>query len=128
MYTDYIPDQYIDEGLFTYVVIYVVIFTHGAGWEYFVCEAVDGEHAEEQARNAEPDASILWVNRGLNFSMENVYDVTITATVKKTLRVNALTEEEAVEEAHQIFSVLNDGEPEKYEQDTDDIKLIWGDN
>lgn len=30
----------------------------------FTCEAEDGDHAEEQCLNAEPDADIVWVGRG----------------------------------------------------------------
>lgn len=123
-HTDYIADQHTDDGLYTYT----VIFTNDEAWEYFVCEAENGEHAEEQAVDAEPDATILWVNRGLNFSQENVYEVTITAKITKTITVNALTEDQAAEDAHQVFSVLNDGDPENYEQDTDSIELVWGDN
>ena len=46
------------------------------------------------------------------------YDVTITATITKTIRVEADTEEEATDTAHQIFTVQSDGTPEKYDQDT----------
>lgn len=120
-YTDYIPDQHTNEGLFTYTVI---LENESNGWEYFVCEAEDGEHAEEQAVDAEPEAVILWVNRGLNFSQENVYDVTIEAVVRKTYRVNAREEYEAEEIAHNIFSVLEDGTPENYEQNTIGVKFI----
>ena len=45
------------------------------------------------------------------------FDVTITATITKTIRVEADTEDEATEQAHQIFTV-DDGGPEKYDQDT----------
>ena len=33
-------------------------------WQFFECQAEDDEHAEEQCRNAYPDATILWVNTG----------------------------------------------------------------
>jgi len=46
------------------------------------------------------------------------FDVTIRAIVTKTHRIEAETEDEAVEIAHQIFSVNNDDTPEDYEQDT----------
>jgi hypothetical protein len=117
---DYIPDQHVDDGLFTYT----VIREDEGEWDYFLCEAEDEEHAEEQSLNADPDMPVLWVNRGLNFSMENVYKVTIRATVTKTYTVNASSEDEAVEEAHQIFSVLEDGVPEDYDQDTLEVERV----
>ena len=46
------------------------------------------------------------------------YDVIITVTITKTIRVEAEDIEEAEETAHGIFSVANDGIPEKYDQDT----------
>lgn len=52
------------------------------------------------------------------------FDVTITAKVTKTLRVSAATPEEAGEIAHERFSVLNDDNQEKYEQDTDKIQEV----
>ena len=122
---DYVPDQHLDDGLFTFVVI---LENEVNLWEYFVCEAETADHAEEQAVDAEPDAKILWVNRGLNFSMENVYDVTITASVTKTIRVNASDEDEAVEQAHDVFSVLNDDPRERYDEQTDHVKLVDFDN
>jgi hypothetical protein len=117
---NYIADQHLDQGLKTFV----VIREDEGEWDYFICEAEDAEHAEEQSVNADPDFPVLWVNRGLNFSMENVYRVTIQAIVTKTYEVNAQTEDEAVEEAHQIFSVLNDGMPEDFEQDTLSVERV----
>ena len=55
------------------------------------------------------------------------FDVTITATITKTIRVEADTEDEATEQAHQIFTVTNDGGPEKYDQDTVDCEEVKGD-
>ena len=52
------------------------------------------------------------------------YDVTIKATVQKTIRVDAISEDEASEKAHQQFSVLNDDTAEDYEQDTVSIKEV----
>lgn len=46
------------------------------------------------------------------------YNVTIRATVTKTYRVDAKDEDQATEEAHSIFSVLNDETPEDYEEET----------
>jgi len=34
------------------------------GWQFFQCFAENADHAEEQATNAYPDATILWVNQG----------------------------------------------------------------
>lgn len=52
------------------------------------------------------------------------FDVTIRAIVTKTHRVEADTEDEAIETAHQIFSVNNDDTPEDYEQDTVSCKEV----
>tara|TARA_Y100000389_G_scaffold196216_1_gene228793 strand:+ start:670 stop:1182 length:513 start_codon:yes stop_codon:yes gene_type:complete len=46
------------------------------------------------------------------------YDVEIKATVRKTITVEAGDEKSAVEQAHEMFAVANDGDPEHYEQDT----------
>jgi hypothetical protein len=118
--TDYTADQYLDQGLKTFV----VIRENESEWDYFICEAEDADHAEEQSVNADPDFPVLWVNRGLNFSMENVYEVTIRATVTKTYTMNAQTEDEAVEDAHNIFSILNDDTPEDYDQETVNVERV----
>ena len=52
------------------------------------------------------------------------YRVTIRATVTKTVEVEAENESEATEIAHQEFSVLNDGDEEKYEQDTVNVQSV----
>ena len=54
------------------------------------------------------------------------YWVTIRATVTKTLTVTAKDEESAVQEAHEMFSVLEDGTDENYEQDTLSVEEIDG--
>lgn len=33
-------------------------------WQFFECQADNGDHAEEQCLNAYPDCKVLWVNRG----------------------------------------------------------------
>jgi hypothetical protein len=48
------------------------------------------------------------------------YDVTITATITKTIRVTADYEEEAAEIAHNLFTVECDGD-EKYAEDMENI-------
>jgi hypothetical protein len=48
----------------------------------------------------------------------NIYEVTIRATVTKTLSVEAKDERCAEETAHEQFSVLNDGVDENYDQET----------
>jgi len=53
------------------------------------------------------------------------YDVTITAKITKTYRVEADDEEEAIETAHQIFSVVaEEGIEENYDQDTVDCEEV----
>jgi len=53
------------------------------------------------------------------------YQVTIRATVTKTLHVEADNEEDAIMMAHEEFDVANDHNDENYEQDTLDI-TEWG--
>lgn len=50
--------------------------------------------------------------------MNKLYDVTIVASVRKTYRIGADSEDEAIELAHNIFSVLNDDTDEDYDQET----------
>jgi len=50
------------------------------------------------------------------------YNVTIRATITKTLRVEAENEEAATERAHERFSVLKDCNDESYDQDCLDIE------
>lgn len=50
------------------------------------------------------------------------YNVTITATVTKTYQVTGENEQAAIEQAHEIFSVLNDGTPESYDQETTNVE------
>ena len=47
-----------------------------------------------------------------------IYEVTIRATVTKTLSVEAWNRTSAEEAAHEQFSVLNDGVDENYDQET----------
>ncbi len=49
------------------------------------------------------------------------YDIKIKATITKTVRVKAENEDEAYVAAHESFSVLEDGNPEHYTQETLDI-------
>ena len=52
------------------------------------------------------------------------YDVTIRATVIKTIRVTAKTEDEAWDTAHEIFSLNVTGDAEQYEQETVSIEEV----
>ncbi len=45
------------------------------------------------------------------------YDVEIKATVRKVVRVDGTNEQEAIEEAHSVFNVLEDGTDEWYEEE-----------
>ena len=49
------------------------------------------------------------------------YDVTIRATVTKTLTIRAATEEEAIDEAHSEFTLVCDGGDEAYSEDVLDV-------
>ena len=54
-----------------------------------------------------------------------IYDVQITATVTKTIRVEADSEDEAVEFAHQEFVAgPEDGVAENYEEEHNWVKKI----
>lgn len=46
-----------------------------------------------------------------------MFEVEIKATVRKTYKVTAKNKDEAVATANDIFSVLNDGTEEDYEQE-----------
>jgi hypothetical protein len=46
------------------------------------------------------------------------YEVTIRATITKDVLVEAEDENKAAEQAHEEFSVLNDGSDENYKQET----------
>lgn len=53
------------------------------------------------------------------------FKVTIQATVTKTIEVDdAASEKEACEIAHESFSVLNDDNQEKYEQETLKVEAV----
>ena len=52
------------------------------------------------------------------------YEVTIKATIYKTITVEANNEDDAYVMAHERFSVLNDDTPERYEQDDVDIEEV----
>lgn len=52
------------------------------------------------------------------------YEVTIRATIYKTITVEAHNENEAYVKAHERFSVLNDDTPEQYEQDSVGIEEV----
>lgn len=54
------------------------------------------------------------------------YAVTIKATIYKTYTVEAADEGEAYDLAHESFSVLHDGAPERYEEETVDVKELEG--
>jgi len=56
--------------------------------------------------------------------IEMKYEVTIQARVVKTYTVEADNEDVAYELAHELFSVLNDDIPERYEEETLDIREV----
>lgn len=68
----YAPDQRMDEGLYTYTVI-LTKKKVPLSWAHFVCEAENGDHAEEQALEAFPQCEVIWVNRGINYSQEDAF-------------------------------------------------------
>ena len=52
------------------------------------------------------------------------YEVTIRATVTKTLTVEAENEDAAYVAAHEEFSVLNTGDDENYTEETLEVKEV----
>lgn len=55
----------------------------------------------------------------------NAYEITIKATIYKTITVQAENVDDAYEEAHERFSLLpQDGVRERYEQETVDINEL----
>ena len=50
------------------------------------------------------------------------YYITIRATVTKTITVREKDEETAIQEAHSLFTVANDGIDENYTEETLDIE------
>lgn len=50
------------------------------------------------------------------------WDVTIEATVRKTVRVQSPTRSQAIELAHEQFSVLNDDSKEQYTEETVEVE------
>lgn len=52
------------------------------------------------------------------------YDVTIEAIVRKTIRVEAQNKQDAIENAHSLFSVANTDEQERYEEETVGVELV----
>jgi len=53
-----------------------------------------------------------------------IYNVTIRATITKTLRIEAENEDDAVERAYEDFTVVCDGVEERYSQDVVDVADI----
>jgi len=47
----------------------------------------------------------------------NTYEVEIRATITKSVVVDAINQDKAEEQAHEMFSVLNDDSDERYTQD-----------
>lgn len=52
------------------------------------------------------------------------FEVVVRATITKTMIIEAETEEDAKEEAHADFCVLNDGTDENYSQETVSCSIV----
>lgn len=52
------------------------------------------------------------------------YDVTIRAIVTKTIRVEADSEDDAIDEAHEIFTPRCTDMREHYEEHVEDVKIV----
>ena len=52
------------------------------------------------------------------------YAVTIKATIYKTYTVEAASKDEALSLAHESFSVVHDGAPERYEEETNSVEEV----
>ena len=48
----------------------------------------------------------------------NAYEITIQAIITKTITITSESIYDAELTAHALFDIANDGEPEKYEQET----------
>lgn len=46
------------------------------------------------------------------------YEIVVQATITKTYTITASSRDEAICEAHEMFSVTNDDAPEKYDETT----------
>jgi hypothetical protein len=55
------------------------------------------------------------------------FDVEITATVRKTIRAQGITEEDAITEAHETFDTSCTGSDEDYRQETGEVKRVLDD-
>jgi hypothetical protein len=94
--------------------------------EIYVFVRMPDEPAELVANHLRPPADHR-EGAGLNTRGADTpsYDVTIRATVTKTIRVTgAASEAAAIEEAHQNFTVCPTNEPEKYSEEYLSIKEI----
>lgn len=58
-----------DPPLTRFTVIYQ-IEDEGIQWQFFQAWAEDGDHAEEQCRDAYPTCNVIWVNEGLSRTMD----------------------------------------------------------
>jgi hypothetical protein len=54
----------------------------------------------------------------------NTYQVTIRATITKTLTVEAENEDAAYEEAHELFNPYSGEAEERYEEETLNVKEV----
>jgi hypothetical protein len=52
------------------------------------------------------------------------YDVMIRATIRKTVRVEAADKDEAAREAHEAFTVTNEGDDEDYNEETLEVTEV----
>lgn len=52
------------------------------------------------------------------------YNVTVKTTITKTYEVTGETEQAAIDKAHNLFNVLNDDMPERYEQETVSVEAV----
>jgi hypothetical protein len=60
--------------------------------------------------------------------MNKQWDVKIRAVITKTVRVEADTEDDATEQAHEWFSTACDGNDEDYNEETIGCKRVSNDN
>ena len=57
-----------------YCVIYCTLEYWLGGYEAFLCDAEDGDHAQEQCENAYPDCDVVWTFCDPEVEYETVHD------------------------------------------------------
>ena len=80
---------------------------------------VDVWPPEDTGLSSEPVATLEVSDAQIQEDLEHFsYEVFIKATITKSIVVDAINKDEAEEQAHEMFSVLNDDYDQEYDQQT----------